>query len=214
MFRPKHFAIAATLLAATACDNDPGSGKTSATVAEPQRVASPAVSARSATYVFSNIDSEVGFVGAKITRKHDGSFRSFRGTVQLVDGDPQKSSVKAEIDTASIMADEDRLTGHLKSPDFFDVQRYPQATFTSTSVRAGAADGATHTVTGNLELHGVTKSISFPARIGITGDAVAVDAEFVIDRKDFGIAYPGAPDDLIKDDVLIKLKIRAKGGAV
>jgi polyisoprenoid-binding protein YceI len=67
-------------------------------------------------------------------------------------------------------------------------------------------------VTGNLELHGVTKSITFPATIKMSADAVDVDAEFAINRKDFGIVYAGKPDDLIKDDVLIKLEIRAKKG--
>jgi polyisoprenoid-binding protein YceI len=60
-----------------------------------------------------------------------------------------------------------------------------------------------------LQLHGVTKSISFPATIKVGGDAVEVDAEFAINHKDFGIVYPGMPDDLIKDDVLLKLRIRA-----
>jgi polyisoprenoid-binding protein YceI len=55
----------------------------------------------------------------------------------------------------------------------------------------------------------VTKSISFPATIKINSDAVDVDTEFAINRKDFGIVYPGMPDDLIKDDVLLKLHVRA-----
>jgi len=56
----------------------------------------------------------------------------------------------------------------------------------------------------------VTKSISFPATIKVRGDTVDVDAEFAINRKDFGIVYPGMPDDLIRDDVLLKLQLRAK----
>jgi polyisoprenoid-binding protein YceI len=92
------------------------------------------------------------------------------------------------------------------------VEKYPKATFTSTSIKPGGENGATHTVTGNLDLHGVTRSITFPAKISPSADAVDVDAEFVIKRKDFGIVYPGMPDDLIKDDVLIKLKLHAKKG--
>jgi polyisoprenoid-binding protein YceI len=65
-------------------------------------------------------------------------------------------------------------------------------------------------VTGNLELHGVTKSITFPATITVQGDAVTVKADFAINRKDFGIVYPGKPDDLIKDEVLLKLNIAGK----
>jgi hypothetical protein len=55
----------------------------------------------------------------------------------------------------------------------------------------------------------VTKSITFPATIRVTPGAVSVDAEFAINRKDFGLLYPGKADDLIRDDVLVKLAVRA-----
>jgi polyisoprenoid-binding protein YceI len=122
----------------------------------------------------------------------------------------RKSSVTAEIDIASLTVEPAKLARHLKTPDFFDAEKFPKAKFASTAIVAGGAAGATHTVTGNLELHGVSKSISFPAKIAIAGDSVSVDAEFAINRKDFGIVYAGMADDLIKDDVLIKLTLRAK----
>ncbi|HMJ11952.1 MAG TPA: YceI family protein [Polyangiaceae bacterium] len=192
---------------AVGCNTDPGKGKPRAQVAAP--VAATAAPASAVTYTFNETNSKVGYVGAKVTRKHHGSFGTFRGTVRLADADPTKSSVKVEIDTASIVSDDAKLTGHLKSPDFFDVQKFPKATFASTLIRAGGANGATHTVTGNLELHGVQKSITFPATLRIQDGSVAADAEFAINRKDFGIVYPGMPDDLIKEDVLIKLQLRA-----
>ena len=61
-------------------------------------------------------------------------------------------------------------------------------------------------------MHGVTKSISFPATIGVTADAVTVDASFSINRKDFGINYAGASDDLIRDNVVLKLQVHATKG--
>jgi len=97
----------------------------------------------------------------------------------------------------------------LKTADFFDVAKFPEATFVSTSIKAGGENGATHTVTGNLTLHGVTKSITFPATISVTGGVATVDANFAINRKDFGINYPGAQDNLIRDDVVMKLTIHA-----
>jgi polyisoprenoid-binding protein YceI len=106
----------------------------------------------------------------------------------------------------STWSDNDRLTGHLKSPDFFDVATHPTAVFTLTSV---SGTGAQQTVTGNLDLHGVTKSISFPAQVQVGDDAVTVKAEFAINRKDFNINYPGRPDDLIRDNVVINLDLRA-----
>jgi polyisoprenoid-binding protein YceI len=96
-------------------------------------------------------------VGAKVTRKHDGSFQTFTGSVNLVDNDPTKSSVTTEIDVASVKTDDEKLTGHLKTPDLLDVEKFPKAKFTSTSIKAGGDKGSTHTVTGNLELHRVTK---------------------------------------------------------
>jgi polyisoprenoid-binding protein YceI len=200
--------LALLLGLAAGCDNNPSKDKSAAAVGE--AVKAPASNATGAKYVFSSKDSKVEFVGAKVTRKHDGSFGAFSGTIQLVDGKPEQSSVSAEIDVASLTADDPKLTGHLKSPDFFDVQKFPKATFVSTSVKPGGDKGATHTVTGNLTLHGVTKSITFPATINAHGDSADVDAEFAINRKDFGVVYPGMPDDLIKDDILLKLQIRAK----
>ncbi len=98
----------------------------------------------------------------------------------------------------------------MKTPDFFDVAKFPDAKFESTAIKAGGEKGATHTVTGNLTMHGVTKSITFPATISVTPDTATVDATFAINRKDFGINYAGAADNLIRDDVVMKLAIRAK----
>lgn len=203
-------ALALAPLVLAACDNDPAQGKAQATVA-PAGSAAP-VAAGAAKFAFSNEGSRVEYVGAKVTGKHAGGFGAFKGTVALVDGNPEKSQVTVDVDTASLTSDSDMLTGHLKSPDFFDVAKFPKATFTSTAIKAGGSGGATHTITGNLDLHGVTKSISFPATIRTSGEAVEVDADFAINRKDFGIVYAGKPDDLIKDDVAIKLTIRAKKG--
>ena len=114
-----------------------------------------------------------------------------------------------DIDTTSIVTDTDRLTAHLKTPDFFDVAKYPKANFTSTKIEPATTAGATHTVTGNLDLHGVKKSISFPATIQVAPDAVTVNAEFSINRKDFGINYAGKADDLVRDEVVMKLTVKA-----
>lgn len=208
MNKVRFFSIAA-LLASSACDNDPGKGKTEAVVAAPVAASAAPSATGAASYAFGSQDSKIEFVGAKVTRKHDGSFGGFNGSISLVDGDPQKGSVKVDIDTATIAVDEPKLAGHLKTPDFFDVEKFPKASFVSTSVKGTAAAGA-YSVTGNLDLHGVSKSLTFPATIHVAPGAVDVNAEFVINRKDFGIVYPGKPDDLIKDDVLIKLTIHAK----
>jgi polyisoprenoid-binding protein YceI len=124
----------------------------------------------------------------------------------VADGDPTKSSVNVAIDTLSIWSDSDPLTGHLKSADFFDVETHPISTFESTSI---VRDGAGYSVTGNLDLHGVTKSITFPATIEVGPEQVTVQAEFAIKRFDFNIEYKGKADDLIRDDVVIKFDLMA-----
>jgi polyisoprenoid-binding protein YceI len=210
------FAVAAVVplalaLGVSACNTDPSKGKTKATVAEAVSVAAPgATSANGSVYEFSQANSKLDFVGAKVTGKNEGSVGTFSGKIQSPDGKPESSSVSVDIDVTSLTADIAKLTNHLKSADFFDVEKFPRATFASTSIKAGGEKGATHTVTGNLTMHGVTKSISFPATIRILPDSAEADAEFGINRKDFGIMYAGKADDLIRDDVLIKLTIRAK----
>ena len=153
-------------------------------------------------------DSTIGFVGSKVTGSHEGGFESFTGTIRLVEGEPSRSSIEVQIDTTSLWADDERLAGHLKSADFFEVETYPTATFASTSIAAGEDGG--YTVTGNLDLHGISKQISFPATIVVGDEGIHAAAEFAIKRFDFGIVYPGKAEDLIRDDVLVKLDLVAQ----
>jgi polyisoprenoid-binding protein YceI len=187
-----------------------GSDTTKAEVTEARTAPAQAANAAAMTYNFAAPDSKLEFVGAKVTGKHDGGFDKFSGTVNVVDGDVARSTVTVDVDMTSLRSDVPKLTGHLKSADFFDVEKFPKARFESTSIKSGGAAGATHTVTGNLDLHGVKKSITFPATIRVAGDTATVNAEFSLNRKDFGIVYPGMPDDLIRDDVAVKLTIAAK----
>ena len=203
----------ASLLATVACDNDPvgDAPKAKAADAAPveakEQAQEPEATKR--TFDVNAQNSSIEFVGAKVTGKHDGKFNEFSGKVDLVDGDPTKGSVTVTIDMTAFETDTEKLTGHLKSEDFFDIEKFPQAKFTSTKIAKGAKDGE-YEVTGNLELHGVTKSITFPAKIDPGKEGVSVSAEFGINRKDFEINYPGMKDDLIKDEVLIKLKLDPK----
>ena len=153
--------------------------------------------------------SALGFVGSKVTGKHEGKFTTFTGTITLAGGKAEGGKINVEIDLGSVKTDQDKLDGHLKTKDFFDVEKFPKATFTSTDIKPGGEKGATHTITGDLDLHGVKKSISFPATITVNADGATGTAEFSINRKDFGLVYPGKPDDLIRDDVVLKLSLKA-----
>ena len=158
---------------------------------------------------FDSKTSKLGFVGSKVTGSHTGNFGNFEGRVELVDGKIEASSVRVDIDMKSVTSDTEKLTGHLKSKDFFEVDRFPKATFVSTKIVPGGEKGASHTITGNLELHGVTKSISFPATIAVTNEAVTANANFAIDRTNWGINYEGMADNLIRKDVVLELSIKA-----
>src|SRR5712671_746056 len=186
---------------------DPAANKTKATVGNAQSESNSPKPAGAEKLVISPDNSKVEFVAAKVTRSHDGSFKQFSGAIDLLNSDPVQSVVSISIDAASVVTDEDQLTGHLKTPDFFDVAKYPKATFVSTKIEPSTANGATHSVTGNFDLHGIKKSISFPATIQITPTNVSVKADFAINRKDFNLNYPGKADDLIRDGVVIKLTL-------
>lgn len=195
--------ITATLLAG--CSDPADKVHKSDTSAPKDATATP--TAASKTFVV-RPESKIGFVGSKVTGSHDGGFTNFSGTVSVADG-KVVTPTEIKITMASTWSDAEKLTGHLKSPDFFDAEKFPTTTFTVTGIEA-ATDG--QKVTGNLALHGVTNSISFPAKIEVADASLTVKAEFAINRKDFAINYPGKADDLIRDNVVIKLDLSAAPG--
>lgn len=174
------------------------------TTATPSTSGTPSASAGTALPLAEG--TEVSFKGSKVTGSHDGGFRKVSGTVTVDGEDLSKAGVDVTIDMTSVYSDDEKLTQHLSSPDFFDVAKYPTATFKSTSITK--ADTG-YTVAGDLTLHGVTKGISFPAEIALSGGELTAKAEFAINRKDFEIVYPGKPDDLIRDEVVIKFDLKA-----
>ncbi len=135
-----------------------------------------------------------------------GYFNDFSASFDLDPEDLSTLRVQATIQTKSVDTRVEDRDKHLKSADFFDVENHPEARFTSTAI-AETAEG--FEITGELELHGVTKQIKFPATIQVEGDRVTVQAEFFIQRFDFDIIYPGKVDDLIRDEVVIKIDLVA-----
>lgn len=198
--------ILSGLIFLVAC-HDPAADTSKARTGEAAQVASPAA-AQGQKYSITSQNSKIDFVASQVTGKHTGSFGDFAGQINYA-GSPETSHVNITIKTDSITADAPDLTKHLKTPDFFDVAKFPEATFVSTAIKPGGENGATHTVTGNLTMHGVTKSITFPATITVTPDAATVESSFSINRKDFGINYAGAADNLIRDNVVLNLHVRA-----
>ena len=190
-----------SLLAFTSC-KDPADGVTDATVAEP---APEATITGGTTYTFTD-QSKIGFTGSKVTGTHSGGFKSFEGSFVVKEGEPQGGSFTINMD--STWSDDEKLTTHLKAPDFFNVASFPTAKFVVTNF--DKKGDLSHEVSGNLTLHGITKNITFPTTTTTTDESVKVIAKFDINRSDFGISYPGKKDDLIREKVIIELDLEAE----
>lgn len=160
-------------------------------------------------FAFGPDSATIEFIGSKVTGSHPGGFQNFAGEFKVVNDRLADTGNNVVIDVTSIWTDNNRVTEHLKTADFFDVPQFPTATFVSESI-APAHSGAT--VTGNLTLHGVTKKISFPANIQLAKDSVHVTAEFFLNRFDFDIKYPGKANDLIRKEIVLKLNVKAVPG--
>jgi len=161
--------------------------------------------------------SRIEWVGSKITGDHQGGFESFTGTASLSER-KELESVAFTVDMTSTFSDHERLTPHLKSTDFFDTDRFPESSFESSSILPGVDAEAfgedrikhldpTHTITGELTLKDVTKTVSFPARLVREPAVLRAYTEFTIDRPEFGVWYMGRPDDLIRKEVLLKITL-------
>lgn len=198
--------ICLALFAFVACNEQ----KNTAAVTDSQQVAE----AKGVAYTVDSA-STLTWKGSKPTGTHTGTF-NLSGEL-LVDG-PGVTGGTFTIDIASLknhdLTENDgksKLEGHLKSPDFFDVARFPIAKFEITSVKPDSA--GTHLVSGNLTLKDSTKNISFPASIVVDENSVAAKAEFSIDRTMWGMNYkgPNNPQDwFIRKDVKIILDLIAR----
>lgn len=145
---------------------------------------------RDDTFALSSENTTIQFVGTHVGDKPDprkGQFSEFSGTMVADPAAGSVTSISVEIQTASLSTEIEKLTNHLKSPDFFDVRQFPTATFESTSITPG--EGDTVTVTGNLTLHGETREIEFPATVTVNDDGVTLESSFTIDRTQFGMDY-------------------------
>lgn len=170
---------------------------------------------QTATWNIDSAHSRVGFsVKHLVISDVKGEFSKTSGTAQIDDADLSKSSVDVTIVAASVDTRDEKRDGHLKSADFFDVAKYPNITFKSTKVVAGK-DGALQ-ITGDLTMHGVTKSVTLDGEIskaitdpwGLTRRGVSLTGK--IDRKAWGISWGKVTDvgAVVGDEV--KLDIQAE----
>lgn len=179
-------------------------------------VSAPFASAAPTTWVIDPNHSSVEFSIRHLFSKVPGKFTKFSGTIVYDAANVASSSVKAEIDAASISTANEKRDGHLKSEDFFDVAKYPAIVFESTS-SAGAGENKLK-VAGNLTMHGVTKPVTLDVTFlgagpGMGGRQVSgFEAVGKVNRKDFNIIWNRNLDQggtLLGDDVDIRLNIEA-----
>ena len=195
-----------TALTLVSCEN-PADKSTEAKVSAAKEVTSNETSGQK--WLIAD-HSEINFIGSKVTGSHAGGFKKFAGHFFLDGKELSPSGHQITIDMDSTWSDAEKLTSHLKAPDFFDVEKFPEAKFVVTGLKEQSGDkGQTHLLTGNFTFHGVTKSLDIPVAVAHSDDTITVTADFFINRFDFDIKYPGKTDDLIREEVVIQFKLHA-----
>ena len=169
------------------------------------------------TYTLDVAHSRLGFVArhAMVTKVR-GAFNQFEGTTTLDGANPSNSSVAITIDVNSVDTRNEQRDGHLRTNDFFDIANFPKITFTSTSI--AHEGGNDFTVTGDLTIKDVTKSVSFP--LEFTGavkdpwgnDRIGFEGSTVINRTDYGVNFNAALEAggvLVSEKVTLEFELAA-----
>jgi len=211
--------LTAGTLLFTSCQNDPKADNAET------GDAMTATAGVGATYNADLAQSTIQWTGTKPVGQHVGVM-SLNSGILNVDGGAITGG-KFEINVNSLkVTDKDtsgstKLAGHLMSPDFFETAKYPTATFEITGVKAGVDSAAskdlvmtdaTHTISGNLTMKGATKGITFPAKVAVSDASVTADANFNIDRTEWGLVYgndKSLGDKFIRPTVNIQLHLVA-----
>ncbi|HTN06987.1 YceI family protein [Agriterribacter sp.] len=157
--------------------------------------------------------SSITWLGKKVTGQHTGTINLHSGELIVSEGKLAGGSFTIDMATLNNkdLTDPEykgKLETHLKSDDFFAVEKYPTSKFEITEVKH--LDNGKIAVAGNLTLRDATKNITYEADI-IESSATkfAAKADFNINRKDWGVAYEGMKDDLISDEINLKINLVA-----
>lgn len=168
------------------------------------------------TFAIDKTHSEAAFQVRHLITKVRGRFTDFSGAIEFNADQPVQSKVSFVIQAASIDTNTPDRDAHLRSDDFFAVEKFPTVTFDSTAITA--AGGSDYKVAGNLTMRGVTKAIVIPVTfLGTAVDPwgnekVAFEGDVTINRKDYGLNWNAALETggfLVGDEVKISLSIQA-----
>lgn len=164
----------------------------------------------------------IHWVGKKVTGQHSGFVNVATGYFVTDNGSLTGGNFKIDMNTITVTDLKDEkmngmLTGHLKSADFFDVEKSQYADFSITNVEKldeKGKNGENHTITGDLTIKGISHSISFPAKVNIKGKKVTAQANFSIDRTKWNIKYGSGSffddlgDKMIYDDIDLNIVLK------
>lgn len=180
--------------------------RVAATEPEPPAVSVPVPAVpQTSKWALDPENSSAEFVCRHVLSKVRGMFAQPAGTVVLDDATPANSAVNATLRVSSITTGVEERDAHLKSPDFFDVAKYPAITFVSTAVSRSSPTA--YSVTGNLTMHGVTKPVTLavtasPPFNHAGGIRRGIEATTSVNRKDFGLRweFPGEGAGVVVGD--------------
>ena len=168
------------------------------------------------TFQIDKAHSEAFFQVRHLISKVRGQFGDFAGTIEFDQEKPERSSVVFTIQTASINTNQADRDKHLRSDDFFSVEKYPTLTFKSVSIASKGGDD--YDVEGDLTIRDVTKRIVVPvthlgtARDPWGNEKLAFEAEVTINRRDFGLTWNAVLETggfVVGDEVKVSLQIQA-----
>lgn len=169
------------------------------------------------TYQIDSSHSEVGFsVKHLMISTVRGRFSGVRGTITIDEQDTSRSSVDVEIDAATIDTREEKRDAHLRSPDFFDVEKYPTIKFRSRRIEP--LGGNRIRVTGDLTIRDVTKEVVLEGadegrgRDPWGGERAGFSATGTIDRREFGLTWNQALETggvLVSNDIKLSVEAQA-----
>lgn len=178
-------------------------------------VALAGTSASAAEWKVDTGHSEASFSIRHFVAEVPGRFNEFAGTLHYDAAKPEASMVDLTVQAKSIDTGNDNRDNHLRSPDFFNVDKFPTLTFKSTAVKVDNPNQLS--VTGDLTMLGVTKSVTIPVRVlGVLstprGTKGGFKTQFIINRKDFGMVWNQALDSggtVLGDEVAVTIGIEA-----
>ena len=161
-----------------------------------------AATTRADSYKLDGENTKITFVGSKPDGKHTGGFKKLDGKAEVTDG--VLKGLEATIECDSLYSDNEKLTGHLKSPDFFNVKEHGQSVVKVTKVEKTDKG---YTLSGELTMCGKTGPFEMPATVEVKDGTLTITSDFKLDRTKWGMTYGKGK---VNDEVELKVAVTAK----